>query len=69
MVTHQNGDDSRVQGVILTMSDGQVFWAVYVSVSVTCCQHIGQIETISDPPLVTITIKFYDKIYCSLNWR
>ena len=62
--THKNGDDSGVQGVTLTMSDGQVFWSVYVSVSVTCCHHTGQTESMSDSPLVTITSKFYDKIYC-----
>lgn len=31
--THKNGDDRGAQGVILTMSDGQVFWAVYAFVS------------------------------------
>lgn len=60
----KNGDDRETQGVILTVSDGQVFWAVYVFVSVTCCQHAEQIT-----PVATIASKLHDTIYCWMNQK
>lgn len=59
IAAHKNVDDRGVQGVILTMSDGRVFWAVYVSV--TWCQHTADYNRFFQ---VIITSKFHDLIYC-----
>lgn len=58
MATHKNRDDRGAEGVILTISDGQVFWDVYVFVfvSFTCCQCTEQI--MSDSPCLPLLQSF-----------